>query len=570
MSQNDVIALEANLRNWVNSRGQGLSNVDQFVYYCLEQLLKPFHLNDEEILYGITDAPNDGGVDAIYFLVNRRELVREETALDDTAVSKAHLIIAQVKTSGGFQMTEIEKLVFFTDDLLDLSRQVESVTTRYHPRLIQIMRSFKEKYLQLAGSFPEVSVDYYYVTKGDELSPDTKAADSADKVKQKVLEHLNKAQCSFNFVNLQRLLECVRQRPPRERILVWSESPMQTVNGYVGLAKLADFFDFIRDEHGDLAEHIFESNVRGFQQNTLVNVQIRQSLRTGKKADFWLLNNGVTVIATNTQTAGHKRLALEDPQIVNGLQTAREIFNYFREEQPQNEQRQILVKVIQTGDEMVRDAVIKATNSQNAMPAASLRATDPIHHQIEDLFKQYGWFYDRRKGFYKDNGKPIRKIVSVTELVQAVISVLLQRPDDARARPSDYIKDDARYEAVFGKDKIPLGAYLACVLLLRRVEDFLDSLDLEAGAKRNVKFYITAYLACVLTKALSPPVERVLPINPSSIEDGVLKDCYKRVWKRYEALSRKEERDTVARGTELLKRLRADIRRQLGAKQKQA
>jgi hypothetical protein len=42
--------------------------------------------------------------------------------------------------------------------------------------------------------------------------------------------------------------------------------------------------------------------------------------------------------------------------------------------------------------------------------------TDQIHRDIEELFKGSGLFYDRRKGFYKDQGKPIKKIVSVNLL----------------------------------------------------------------------------------------------------------------------------------------------------------
>lgn len=410
MSQNDVIALDANFGNWVTERGAGLTSVDRFVYYCAEQFLKPFHLSYEDIMYGITDGPNDGGVDAVYFLVNRRELVRDDAAFEHTAVSKANLLIMQVKSSDGFRMTEVEKLFFFSDDLLDLSRSSDTLATKYHTRLVQIMRTFKEKYHLLMGGFPSISVDYYYVTKGDELLPDSKANEAAARVREKVCEHLSHADCNFHFVNIQGLLAQIRVRPPRERVLVWSENPLQIEHGWIGLVKLGDFFRLITDEHGDLAEQIFESNVRGFQQSTAVNVQIRQSLSTGKEVNFWLLNNGITVVAKRTQSGTQRRLNLEDPQIVNGLQTAREVFNYFREEQPQNENRSILVKVIETADEVVRDAVIKATNSQNMMPPASLRATDPIHHQIEDFFKRYGLYYDRRRVSIRTLGSPSRRL----------------------------------------------------------------------------------------------------------------------------------------------------------------
>lgn len=250
---------------------------------------------------------------------------------------------------------------------------------------------------------------------------------------------------------------------------------------------------------------------------------------------------------------------------MNGLQTSREIFNYFSEGTPSGDERSILVKVIETGNPVVRDAVIKATNSQNKMPPASLRATDPIHHQIEDLFKQYDLYYDRRKGFYKDQGKAIDKIVSVTALVQAVVSIVQQRPDDGRARPSDYIKDDQRFESIFREDKLPLGVYLTCVSLMRRVDAFPDVVSLERGEARNVKFYVAAYLTCALTKQLDPTPEQVLNIDVRSIDDAVIRDCYVRVWKKYEELGKS---DTVARGPDLLKHLRTEIRRRYSRRPK--
>ena len=474
----------------------------------------------------------------------------------------------QIKEANGFAKTAIEKLVFFTDDLLDLSLHTSTLGVKYHARLLGLMQIFKDKYLRLAGNFPDVSVDYYYITRGDEVRPDTKARDAADKVKQVVSRHLSGAGCTFHFVNAQGLLRQIRKRRLRERVLLWAENPMHTEEGYVGLVRLRDYFEFITDEHGGLDERMFESNVRGFQQNTQVNIQLRQSLASREEANFWLLNNGITVICSEAQSSGVRRLNLEDPQIVNGLQTSREIFTYFRQRKDsEDELRTILVKVINTRNEVVRDAVIKATNSQNQMNPASLRATDPIHHQIEDLFRTYSLFYDRRKGFYKDQGKPIKKILSVTELVQAIVSVLLQRPDDARARPSNYIKDDEKYESIFGTGRVQLATYWSCISMVRHVDDFLSTLDLERGEKRNIKFYLAAYLACYLTEQVEITQEKLLEIDTAAINNDMTKKGFDKVWKKYDKLG---GTDTVARGPDLIKQLKADLRRQHTRKRRRA
>src|SRR5438105_3087911 len=101
MAANDVIALNANFATWQSERMPGLTGVDPFEYYCVEQFLKPFVVSDDEILSGLVSGGGDGGADAVYFFVNRR-LVQEDTDLDSRGVHKIHILVIQVKESEGF------------------------------------------------------------------------------------------------------------------------------------------------------------------------------------------------------------------------------------------------------------------------------------------------------------------------------------------------------------------------------------------------------------------------------------------------------------------------------------
>jgi hypothetical protein len=86
----------------------------------------------------------------------------------------------------------------------------------------------------------------------------------------------------------------------------------------VGLVKLSDYREFLVDDDDPqvLAERIFESNVRGFVLDSPVNEDIANSLlHPDDEPNFWLLNNGVTIIAAKTFPA-HRMLTVEDPQIV--------------------------------------------------------------------------------------------------------------------------------------------------------------------------------------------------------------------------------------------------------------
>jgi hypothetical protein len=136
-----------------------------------------------------------------------------------------------------------------------------------------------------------------------------------------ISQHFNHAHCVFRFVNAPQLWTQVQVRPRKNKALQWAAQPLETPEGIVGLVKLNDYYDFLKNEHNDLEEKIFESNVRGFWQNTYVNAGIKKTLENPGAADFWLLNNGITILAGKSSPGGFNRLIIDDPQIVNGLQT---------------------------------------------------------------------------------------------------------------------------------------------------------------------------------------------------------------------------------------------------------
>jgi hypothetical protein len=552
MSSNDAIVLKANFDDWKQTRSAGLQGIDPWLYYCVEQFVKPYMLDDDEVMSSITDGGNDGGIDAVFFIANQRKLVNEDTELDPKEITRIRLVFLQVKQSGGFKPTEIEKMIQTADDFFDLSKQSDSFGVRYNADVVRAMTTWKTKYIKLvSGGFPDLYIDYYYVT-GDDVFADEYAIDASSRVKNKTLYHNAKAVCEYHFVGAPELWDQVQRRPPKTKVLNWSETPMGAPEGTVGLVKIKDYYDFLQDEQTILAERMFESNVRGYRPDLSVNEQIQLSLRSDPlDINFWLLNNGITIITPKTNPAGHLKLGIQDPQIVNGLQTSREIFNYFSSTPSQNDARSVLVRVIETSDVTVRDKIIRATNSQNRMTADQLWMTDQIHRDLEEVFKKAGFFYDRRKGFHKDQGKPIDRIISVTATAQAVISVLLQRPTDARGRPGSYFKADERYKSIFGEGVFPLEVYLTCVQLVHTVERFLEKEGVKRGDIKNIKFYIAALLGRRLTETIKVPAQRLLGVDVSKIDEQVMSITYMFVNHEYEKQTESADRDNVAKGSML-------------------
>ena len=123
------------------------------------------------------------------------------------------------------------------------------------------------------------------------------------------------------------------------------ENPIVATEGYLALVNLVDYYRFISDEQGRLKDDIFDLNVRDYQGSVEVNEDIEDSLFNGIDINFWVLNNGVTVVADRGSSVA-KDLTLENVQIVNGLQTSRSIYNYLTKKGTDDEKRSVLVKII--------------------------------------------------------------------------------------------------------------------------------------------------------------------------------------------------------------------------------
>ena len=171
----------------------------------------------------------------------------------------------------------------------------------------------------------------------------------------------------------------------------WVDSP----EGWIGLVTLSEFHGFLHDNGGKRNDSMFDDNVRGFYRDSAVNRSIYETLSHPQTMpEFWLLNNGVTVLSSKVQPKTYRVLEITDPQIVNGLQTSRQIAAYYGDKAntpPTDDRRRLLIRVIQNSDEDVRDKIIRATNNQNSMPAAALFTTFRIHKQIEIVFEKNGY-----------------------------------------------------------------------------------------------------------------------------------------------------------------------------------
>jgi len=244
------------------------------------------------------------------------------------------------------------------------------------------------------------------------------------------------------------------------------------------------------------------------------------------------LNNGVTILADACSVTGDT-VTIDNPEVVNGLQTSHEIFK--ARTNPVLESRHLLVKIIVAPDDKSKTAIIKATNSQTTVSALSLKATEPLQFGIEDELLNAGLFYDRRKGKYRQLRKPIKQVVSMKALGQAVIAAYLQFPSDARARPESLLNNEKHSATIFNEDN-GLKFYCACILIDRQCNEFVQASTLSDDEKTDLRYYVTMLGTCELCGNAQPNTEEItaaLPNVSTGLSDAVLKWCLDTAMKHY-------------------------------------
>lgn len=173
---------------------------------------------------------------------------------------------------------------------------------------------------------------------------------------------------------------------------------------------------------GKYKNSILEYNPRNYLslRKNNVNRSIETSVNENN-SDFSLLNNGITLVCsqyestTRTGKNNTTKVTIEDPQIINGGQTAftlaKILDNADDELVNKLKAKKVLLKVISIYQEEgknkeYRDFVNKisdATNRQTKIDEADRRANQSVQINLQtDIFEKFGYFYERKAGEFEE------------------------------------------------------------------------------------------------------------------------------------------------------------------------
>jgi hypothetical protein len=228
---------------------------------------------------------------------------------------------------------------------------------------------------------------------------------------------------------------------------------------------------------------IFSANVRAFQSlKNKVNDQIAATLKDeGLLKEFIYLNNGITIICDDFQVRpGGEIVKLTKPSIINGCQTSNTIFEVDKEIGLPENVGFVLVRVVKTSVNSVKEKIIKASNTQTAIRDRDMISEDSIQKEIESQFLQLGYYYERKRGLHRD--KPKEKIIDLEKAAQSYLALYLKKPAEAKNKKSEIYK--SYYDQIFN-DQLTAGQLLVGYVLFNKICQKIKELRQKATDERK-------------------------------------------------------------------------------------
>ena len=461
-----------------------VSEDDAFEMFAAKLVLKD-DLTDQAVLSDLLLDASTPGVDVALLEVNG-ELVRDESDARDICSGTGKLVVAlhfvQAKTSTKIHSPEILNM----GDIV--RRTLSGDAPVGYPKLENISKALQYMFDDHATKMqnPRPSVHVHFVTAAsapsvaDEYTQRRRAAEEA------ALSDLTfLGEVSVQVEGAVQLVEASRKKDAANEVDVVLKKSFNlpgmpgVEQAILGLISLDQLLLLIRNDDGSLNERVFYDNVRGFQgANNSVNGRIQETLRSSGNLLLPVLNNGVTVVASQYAPRPGDEVRLSGYQIVNGCQTSHCI-HLVADELEDLSSIQLPIRVIVTDDDKVASDIILATNSQTAVNDSDLVALTLFQKNLEEFYQldplQTRLAYERRSGQFFDDPVPRTRVVTIREQMRALAGVFSNLPHLATRYPKDLYGKIG--EDIFGSQH-RFEPYVAAAFAAYRLESaFRTSLD---------------------------------------------------------------------------------------------
>lgn len=203
-----------------------------------------------------------------------------------------------------------------------------------------------------------------------------------------------------------------------------------------------------------------------------INREIHETMLSKQTNEFALYNNGITMLSDDSsfnERIGQRNkavLSVNNPQIINGGQTAYSLARIYEENMNDSDSRQqifngkdVLLKVITFIEEVdlnskleLIEEISNATNQQNIVTYADRHSNDKIQLELQNfIFQEFGLLYERKRGEFSDGINAEYIDDSVILHRNSFLAIALACRGKSK-KPNTVFKNPTLYKNIFNKD----------------------------------------------------------------------------------------------------------------------
>ncbi len=451
----------ADLLDWsqVNSRvslfkkSQCLkSATEAFNYLCLDTILG---IDLSEIASSITDGSGDRGIDAVFI---------------DSRPEKLTIHLFQTKyvskfesTKRNFPSNECDKILSFISECLQKSEGLKDTCNA------ALWGKVQDIWAAIEENVYTFQINLCSNARPLQKTQSARFENQLRRIRNFQVEEYDLERFAATLIEHRRTTTTLN-------IQLFGEQSFERTDGYargiIGTTGGSELVNFLKDKNFPLEvdKNLFEENIRLYLgEKNEVNSKILTSALSDSPAEFWYLNNGITIVCDSYryQPSSHSPLVeISNPQIVNGGQTSYALFEAARTDSRRVGETRVLLRIIETKDRALMNRIAEATNSQTPIRSRDLRSNDQIQQKFESTLEALGYYYERKRNQHID--KPLELRIDALKAGQIIVAYFLKEPDRAKTQ-SDRIFGEL-YELVFDPTTMSAERFLAAYKLFNEIE----------------------------------------------------------------------------------------------------
>ncbi len=247
-----------------------------------------------------------------------------------------------------------------------------------------------------------------------------------------------------------------------------------TDNSFVGVVSLIDMFVMLLNydkRSGGTIDSIYDHNIRKYikRSASAVNREIYKTLELNSSL-FIAYNNGITITCHKAQQT-ESGLQLVSPQIVNGCQTTRTLYEFMNKHfagiDPLHDTGNIMkaykeafiaVKVLEVPQDKegvtYAKNITRFSNKQNVIRGKDFIALEDMYREIKNLLMKRGYFLETQKGEYAALSKAQQmkypkqtRVIDSFEATLFYAAGILGKPQDAFGSSGDFAPGGKKFES---------------------------------------------------------------------------------------------------------------------------